>query len=411
MTANINGTAGSNAGNFVTGHDIRMGTSKDSLKGYLTGSKFVTGESAGDKILGFGIRAFKFLKGIVKPAAKLIGHITSPVLGIKNTINYFKGVIGVAKRQDIFPPFGSAEELKQTNPGFLNELAKDSQFCSCTSRGNATPHRSYDRTLRCNQYDLPANSALIGGFRTSNQPALRNDADAIFDRLPTNIKENIDENNGAFIDPETGLVASLILDKSQNPPKIHVTFGGTGAGGNAKEGITSQHIGTDIACGGVVTDVVPSSFRQASALVKLLKEQLGDDYDIECKGFSMGGAIATFAGIDNGVKTVALCPAPMSPRCQKALGDNKMRAAVQNGKMVNLMTEKCWVTGHTTLAKIGRAFEAVSGKRIPHFIGPGYRINQTPPNVQNAINSHGKLARFFDYHNFSSSSWQALAAS
>jgi glycine cleavage system pyridoxal-binding protein P len=125
----------------------------------------------------------------------------------------------------------------------------------------------------------------------------------------------------------------------------------------------------------------------------------------------MGGGIAMFAGIDNAVKTVALCPAPMSPACQKALGDDKIRHAISSGKTMNLMTEKCWVTSHTKLAKLGRAYESVTGKTIPHFIGPGYRINHTPQNVQRSIDGHNPFMKFFDYHNYSASSWQELAAS
>jgi putative lipase involved disintegration of autophagic bodies len=55
----------------------------------------------------------------------------------------------------------------------------------------------------------------------------------------------------------------------------------------------------------------------------MVKAFAGDNADIEVKGFSLGGAIATYAGICNEIPTTTLCPLPVSPFVWKSLINEK----------------------------------------------------------------------------------------
>ena len=391
---------------FIQNNDIRLGTEKDTGSAYLSGARFAKDDSPGAKFLGFCERALNLTWPLARPLVKAIGNLLVPGLAIYHFAKHIGSLIDVAKRQDLFPNFQTAQSLKESNPEQLRALAKDAKLCSCNSTARGRPSFSSEG------YRLAPNTAFIGGIDKANPEQQRTEAKVLFEQFPDTLKTNMSSHEGSFIDKKTGLVASFVLDKSDpsSKPKIHVIFAGTGCGTAQEPEIENRHIGSDISAGGIITSHVPPSFKQASALVKLMQDQFGSGYEVEVKGFSMGGGLAMFAGIDNNAKTVALCPAPMSPACQRDLGDDKIRTAIDQEKVTNLSTKNCWVSDHTKLAKLGRAWEQLSGNTIPHLVGPGYRLQQTPPGVQENINEGGWF-HFFDYHNFSSASWNEFAKS
>lgn len=202
----------------------------------------------------------------------------------------------------------------------------------------------------------------------------------IFNQLPEHLKLNIEKNNGMFIDKNTGLAMMFAVDSkpgNDGKPTIHLQFLGTGAG-SSEEGnwVMAEHVSTDIAMSGL-TYSMPSNFKQGSEIAALFKEKFGSEYNIECKGHSMGGALATYIGIKNNLKVTTTSTAPLSPQLQKDLGYDAMKHAVDTDQITHLSVKGDWLTDNSRLARgVAKGFEYLTGKNTSHIIGSGYRINE-----------------------------------
>lgn len=385
---------------YVQGGDVKRTDILDGFGGHLTGLRYLGGKNFGEAFLGACKFFLSWGRFYTKPLVSLMKPLINPIGTI---CKHVTKLIHANTRRDLFPPWRDANDLSANE---RREFARDAKLCACSSSGWGIPrlknktqvHRSdlpqdyveqRERELgvenltyfEIGEYDLPNRCALIGGDTMSNPQNERTEAEDIFNRLPPNLKANIQRHKGAFIDRNTGLVMNFVLDKNVPEgakPKIHIIFPGTGSGGGKHKNLGLEHLATDFSMSGLTSDV-PQSFRQATQVVKLMKEQLGGDYDLEVKGFSMGGAFAAFTGIDNDLKTTTLGPAPLSPNLQKELTDEKMLNAVRNNRIMNLNVRGCWLTDRGALpvmGKIADAFEKGFGKTAPHAIGPGYTVMQ-----------------------------------
>lgn len=102
----------------------------------------------------------------------------------------------------------------------------------------------------------------------------------------------------------------------------------------------------------------------------------GDQANIEVKGFSLGGAHATYAGLANEVPTTTLAPLALSPALWKNLVDAKgerLEHLVAN-HVTNLTIEGDVASGHHTPSRIARALERNIGVQMPHILGTTYVI-------------------------------------
>ncbi len=190
-------------------------------------------------------------------------------------------------------------------------------------------------------------------------------------KFPPAIKALIDRGKGTFNDRNTGLCLSLLFEHPSDAdrPTVHIVFPGTGAGGNVASGLSA-----DVAM--VVGNTIPPSFHQARDIVAKIKQWIGDDATLELNGFSLGGAIATYAGMSNEVRTVTLCPMALSPVLWKNLIDQKRESieTIIQEKLTNLTIAGDMASGRNKLARSVRAVEAHLPLQMPHILGKTYHI-------------------------------------
>lgn len=207
-----------------------------------------------------------------------------------------------------------------------------------------------------------------------------NEGCRLFYELPPNIKDSLTK-YGAVVDKYSGLAASLLFDPGRQT--IHVIMGGTGAGndlvGESKgKTMCLEQVFNDITSGGILSNHVPPSYEQARDLVGAVKhfKEIHDlDLKIEVKGFSMGGGMASYAGIYHGVKALSHCGAPVSPACQRSLGSEKMEKAVKENMVFNTSVQGDWVSDRPLIQALGRSWETISSLQVARHVGNGLRLS------------------------------------
>jgi hypothetical protein len=206
-------------------------------------------------------------------------------------------------------------------------------------------------------------------------------ARALFDQLPPQLKEALQE-NGSIVDKNTGLVASVVYDSSDPKDiKLRVVFGGTGSGTETSgSGIGTEHLANDVTTVGLVSSHVPPSYLQARDLVGVLKGVLehtnNPKVGLEVSGFSMGGGLASYAGIYNQAKTLSHCGTALSPACQRSLGPEKIQSSVEKNLIFNTSVNNDAVTDCTHLNKFALGWEKISGLQVARHVGPFLQVSR-----------------------------------
>ena len=186
-----------------------------------------------------------------------------------------------------------------------------------------------------------------------------------------------------------------------------MVFGGTGSGlkdVTAKETMASRQMGENVKTIGAFHSHVPESYRQAAELVGALKQvALANTLPMDVSGFSKGGGEAAFSGIYHGVKTLSHCGTSLSPACQRMLGPDKIKHAVQNKNIFNTSVSGDFVSGSKLFNGIATTWEKLTGLQVARRIGPGLRItNHDQPKTflgvgsftthQKSLDIYGKLS-------------------
>jgi hypothetical protein len=230
-----------------------------------------------------------------------------------------------------------------------------------------------------------------------------NEKSDLFSKLPSNLKEVL-KDDGAIRDPKTGLVALVTIGDNS---KIHVTFGGTGAGNmDVMEDIGKSQMNANIDTTGLFTSHVPPSYLQAAELVGALKKVAENNkIGIDVSGFSKGGGEAAFAGIYNEVKTLSHCGTALSPACQRMLGTEKISNAVKNNMIFNTSVQGDLVSDSKLFNNITTAWEKITGLQVTRHIGMGLRITNHSSNKdigknQLKYNFFEKFLHFFKIGDF-----------
>jgi hypothetical protein len=417
------------------GNDIRKTDLRESRHGQFFRIRHIRG-SIQDHFVGIVLGIGSFFEWITKPIRNVLKILDPDFL--ENTI---ENIIKANKRADIFTNFQDFSKLAENGKNLdglcqlADKFADEAKICASTSWESALPGVSGTDIKRSRgiiesgSVDAGENRAVIGAggknrsenvnthFISSNDVfegednsynlKVNSESDEIFKKFPENLRKNCQEHDGVFVDPNTGLVATFMLDKrnieENEKSKIHIIFPGTGQGSHHSGSIGWEHVANDVTTLGVVTSHVPPSYSQARDLVGLMKRRFGKDYQIEVKGFSMGGGLAAFAGIDNEVKTTTLCSTPLSPECQRQLGDEKMKRMVKNKMITNLTVKNCWVSDHRTAISFGNTLERGTGRRVPRMVGEVYRVGKSPGRKKygyNLLNAHNNSDHI--WKNFSS---------
>jgi hypothetical protein len=137
-----------------------------------------------------------------------------------------------------------------------------------------------------------------------------------------------------LVDPDTGLEARVFKKTGPDGRDVYVL---------AFEGTTSGDQGIDwdqnIANG---AGAVPEQYRQALDIGLRFKEVYGEKGDLVVTGHSLGGGLATFAGVGAGIETYTFNPSGLGPGSRVFLdslglverNQHLMKNYVQNGEIL-----------------------------------------------------------------------------
>lgn len=129
--------------------------------------------------------------------------------------------------------------------------------------------------------------------------------------------------SGVIVDPASGLRAAVTKDPAQ-PEKYIISFGSTGSAESSDDGALlclkqnnaniRQYLG-----------FVPTVYEQAKQLTSAVVNLCGKE-NVSTTGHSLGGGLAQFAALHNGVKGLCLNGSPLGVGLQKNLGDKLSNA-------------------------------------------------------------------------------------
>lgn len=312
---------------------------------------------------------------------KFLSGITAPVRALSQALGWSKPTPSPPKEMYS----GAYQSIKADSnnstieiPGYndFKELNRSVQISSLNSNSNGKPKPEKLLALGLQSFFNPEKGAL--GLKAKLGEEDKKKMQELFSSLPPNLQDAL-KMNGSIQDSNTGLVTSVVY--SPDDKKLHVIFGGTGAGTDAVKNKsfameTEQYLG-DVTTVGLLTSHVPPSYHQAQKLVGALKEVAQKNgLTLEVDGFSKGGGEAAYAGIYHEVKTLSHCGTALSPACQRSLGQEKIKKAVQNDLIFNTSVQGCFVTDQKALNNVARAWEQLTGLQVARHIGSGIRITE-----------------------------------
>jgi putative lipase involved disintegration of autophagic bodies len=82
-----------------------------------------------------------------------------------------------------------------------------------------------------------------------------------------------------------------------------------------------------------------SAYQEADAIVKAFADKHGPD-NVRLLGHSLGGGLATWAGIKNGVEVTGFNSAGLHPNLRNRLGADRIDKAMREGKVRHFNTKK-----------------------------------------------------------------------
>jgi hypothetical protein len=311
---------------------------------------------------------------------KFLSGITAPVRALSQALGWSKPTPSPPKEMYS----GAYQSIKADSnnstieiPGYndFKELNRSVQISGLNSNSNGKPEPEELLALGLQPLFNPKEGAV--GLKSMLGEEDEKEMQRLFGSLPPNLQDAL-KVNGSIQDSNTGLVTSVMY--SSDDKKLHVIFGGTGAGTDAVKNKsfameTEQYLG-DVTTVGLLTSHVPPSYHQAQKLVGALKEVAQKNgLTLEVDGFSKGGGEAAYAGIYHEVKTLSHCGTALSPACQRSLGQEKIKKAVQNDLIFNTSVQGCFMTDQKTINNVFRAWEQLTGLQVARHIGPGIRVN------------------------------------
>lgn len=266
--------------------------------------------SVGAAIGGFAKGAFELASGIGRAVIEGVADLAKGVVAFAGALGGVAMAIGNRIASGIGDLF-----FKQTPE--LSELAVRAREAN---QGEAQPRRLHDT-------DAEAREFWELSFAMYDDSA----------GLPAGWEEvpNAEQELGvSLIDPETGLEARVFKKTGADGRDVYVL---------AFEGTTSGDQGIDwdqnLANG---VGAVPPQFRQALDIGLRFKEVYGDRGDLVVTGHSLGGGLATFAGVGAGIETYTYNPSGLGPSSRLFLdslglvnrNQHLVKNYVQNGEIL-----------------------------------------------------------------------------
>ena len=203
----------------------------------------------------------------------------------------------------------------------------------------------------------------------SELKSISNQANSFMDKyFSADLKEQLINGHGRITDP-SGLVMNVLYEKqiATDKPKINIVFSGTFTGEDLSNQLKANF-------NLVVRGKVSEPLKKADELVGIIKQQVGDNADLSLSGFSLGGAIASYAGLANDIETTTLSTVPLSDNVLKKLNERtKGKLEQRLGNLTNLYVSKDEVTSKLS-KNIGTSYKVTSDEYDPNDYKESFNI-------------------------------------
>lgn len=173
------------------------------------------------------------------------------------------------------------------------------------------------------------------------------------EHFSADLKEQLIRGHGRITD-SSGLVMNVLYEKQFNTdkPKINIVFSGTFTGENSSNQLVAN-------ANLIVRGKVSGPLKKADELVAIIKSQIGDNADLCLSGFSLGGAIASYAGLANDIEITTLSTIPLSDRVLVKLNERtKGKLEQRLERLTNLYVSKDEVTSKLS-KNVGKSYKII----------------------------------------------------
>lgn len=195
--------------------------------------------------------------------------------------------------------------------------------------------------------------------------------------IPKNhpLRSKLDPMTGGLRDPSTGLYADMKKVGEGPDAKNVLILGGTGVGK-----MNTKQVLADIGQG---AGGIPANYKQADQLASLLKSELDKEgVKMETTGHSLGGGLANYTGLKNGIPCTCFNAAALGPGTRNDIPKDNLKNAKDLAVHVNVRGELISDVGTT---KTGNLRNDVENK----MYAPIHKARETVQDITNSTVAQG----------------------
>ena len=195
--------------------------------------------------------------------------------------------------------------------------------------------------------------------------------------IPKNhpLRSKLDPMTGGLRDPSTGLYADMKKVGEGPDAKNVLILGGTGVGK-----MDAKQVLADIGQG---AGGIPANYKQADQLASLLKSELDKEgVKMETTGHSLGGGLANYTGLKNGIPCTCFNAAALGPGTRNDIPKDNLKNAKDLAVHVNVRGELISDVGTT---KTGNLRNDVENK----LYAPIHKARETVQDITNSTVAQG----------------------
>lgn len=199
----------------------------------------------------------------------------------------------------------------------------------------------------------------------------------------------VSQTEKCFVDKDTGLKVTVSVN--ENTKEIVLAFGDANSlEAELKKDSRAAQLKHYQGIGANLVGMRPEIYKEADALSNAIIQKMSQDpkysgYQFTLAGQSLGGSLAQFVGLKNGIKAMCYNAVPLGRGLQELIGNEKLRNADLH--VTHVAAETDFVSdmkGIGTLDWIASA----SGARTPGNFGKRYSIPTAYPGIQSMQATH-----------------------
>lgn len=189
------------------------------------------------------------------------------------------------------------------------------------------------------------------------------------------LRSKLDPMTGALRDPSTGLYADMKKVGEEPNTKNVLILGGTGVGK-----MDTKQLLADIGQG---AGGIPGNYKQADQLASLLKSELDKEgVKMETTGHSLGGGMANYTGLKNGIPSTCFNAAALGPGTRNDIPKENLNNAKDLAVHVNVRGELISDIG---TSKTGNLRNDIESK----VYAPKQKVQKTIQDIKNSTVAQG----------------------